>query len=97
LALIRRFAFTYWAHRPATRVPQNISYVHLWAQLDPTERAAVLKLAGDGRPTTTVLRLLTAVAGTAIVLVAPDGTPQLPRTFRAFLRTIADHRRDHYL
>ncbi|MFD9664388.1 hypothetical protein ACFWAY_22620 [Rhodococcus sp. NPDC059968] len=61
------------------------------------ERAAVLRLAGDGRPTTTVLRLLTAVAGTAIVLGAPDGTPQLPRTFRAFLRTIADHRRDDYL
>lgn len=95
--LIRRFAFTYWTHKPATRLPENISYVQLWLQLDPTDRAAVLKQTGGGRPTSAVLGLLTAVAGTAIVVAAPDGTPQLPLTFRAFLRTIDEHQRNDHL
>lgn len=59
-------------------MPENISYVNMWSQLDPTERAAVLTLTGDGRPTTAVLRLLTAVAGSAIVAAAAMGPRNYP-------------------
>ncbi|WP_237720422.1 MULTISPECIES: hypothetical protein [Rhodococcus] len=94
--LIRRFTFTYWTHQADTRVPENISYVKLWSRLGPTERAKLLTLTGGGRPTTTILRLLTTVAGSAILVTGPDGTPRLPRTFRVFLRTFADPKRDDH-
>lgn len=68
----------------------------LWSRLGPTERAKLLTLTGGGRPTTTILRLLTTVAGSAILVTGPDGTPRLPRTFRVFLRTFADPKRDDH-
>ncbi len=49
----------------------------LWSRLGPTERAKLLTLTGGGRPTTTILRLLTTVAGSAILVTGPDGTPPI--------------------
>ncbi|MFD9669380.1 hypothetical protein ACFWAY_48835 [Rhodococcus sp. NPDC059968] len=87
-SLIRHVTFTYWL--PATTIhPQQIGYNSLWAQLEDTERTALLKLTADGTLGLAITRLLTRTASRSFFVRDLAGNHRLPTSFRIFLRTMA--------
>ncbi|MFC9838775.1 hypothetical protein ACFVKB_33935 [Rhodococcus sp. NPDC127530] len=91
-ALIRHVTFTYWLPATATVHPQQLSYHSLWAQIEDTDRTALLKLTTDGTLSLAITRLLTHKAGRSFFVRDQAGDHRLPTSFRIFLRTMAHDR-----
>lgn len=92
-ALIRHFTFTYWVPAAVTARPPDISYSALWARLDDSHRAALLKLAPATAATKALEHVLALTVGEGFLIRDHWGNRHLPRSFRLFLRTIAAERR----